>query len=137
MVWPAQALGPLAPDRRLAQAVAELSGAISSGRKVSSRSSHPFVSPVVLALDKLLENPDIARVVMEGLGYRQVRREPAMRAGLYAKPWPLWALLRGRGRLANWCWGILWWLSDRGVFHVPEGVQFMWRNVRLGRGRTP
>ena len=77
-----------------------------------------------------------SRLTPEALGYRLVAREPWWRVGLYARPWVLWALLRG---VENWkaaYWGGIWWLYDKHIIHLAsrDGSEFRWRDVRLGRG---
>lgn len=72
----------------------------------------------------------------EQLGYRLVDREPVMSVSYYARPWLFWAVLRTRVKVRDWFWRLMCWMYDRRWFHLdrPEGTEFRWRDVRLGKG---
>lgn len=73
-------------------------------------------------------------VLLRELGYRFVTADLSMRQSYYARPWPLWAMLRLWRRCLDGHWGILAWLYRHGVFHfrTPEGVCKRWRDLGLG-----
>jgi len=76
------------------------------------------------------------RITPRALGYRLVSRDPVCRAGIYARPFMLWALLRTWECVKRAAWRSLRWLYEHGAFHLasPEGMIFRWRDVRLGPG---
>lgn len=77
------------------------------------------------------------RLTLEGLGYRLVSQRPWFPAAVYARPWLVWAPLRGVEMWKRGYWAMVRWLFDRGIFHLStaEGAAFRWRDIRLGSQR--
>ena len=73
------------------------------------------------------------------LGYRLLRRNSTRRTETWVRPWALWKALKAYDAARLLSWRTLWWLEDRGVFHIvsPDGMILRWRGVRPGpRGLT-
>jgi hypothetical protein len=72
----------------------------------------------------------------EQLGYRFVDRTPSMMVSYYARPWPLWAVLRLRVKVRDGFWRVMRWMESHGWLHLAsgDGARFRWRDVRFGRG---
>jgi len=72
--------------------------------------------------------------LLRRLGYRFVRSEPAIGRYYYARPLPVWAVLRGQEVVHGAYWGVLRWLYQRGLFHfrTPEAQRKRWRDIGLG-----
>ena len=77
---------------------------------------------------------DCDEALLRRLGYRFVKSKPTARRYYYARPWPVWAALRGRGVMRQAYWGVLLWLYQRGLFHfrTPEAQCKRWRDIGLG-----
>ena len=71
-----------------------------------------------------------------GITYRLVRRREDYGggAGIYARSWPLWAVLRLREKARLVFWSIARWLHKQGLIHVrtPESMLVRWRDLGLG-----
>ena len=69
----------------------------------------------------------------EQLGYRLVDLDSLVY--YYARPWPLWAVLRTRVKIRGGFWWLLRWMHTHGWFYLDrsEGVPFRWRDVRICR----
>ena len=84
----------------------------------------------------LFPTPEQAALLRE-LGYRFVWGDPSMRRSFYARPWPLWAVLRLHQKMCRAFWETLkilyWW----GAIHkvTPPGRATRLRDLRLGPGR--
>lgn len=68
------------------------------------------------------------------LAYRLVERKPELAAGVYARPWSLWAVLRLRRRCLDRYWAAVDWLCHHGIIHLrtPEAMRIRWRDLGFG-----
>ena len=68
------------------------------------------------------------------LTYRLVERRPERAAGVYARPWLLWAILRLREKVRMAFWSSVGWLNRHGFIHfrTPEAQCIRWRDLGLG-----
>ena len=71
-------------------------------------------------------------ITPEMLGYREVARDPAWRVTRYARPWLLWAILRGAAAVSSQFWRAMVVLHRWHIVRasVPEGVAVRWYNLR-------
>lgn len=83
---------------------------------------------------KAMQRLPFGEMLLRRWGYRRWGQDTVSPLAYYARPLPLWALLRTLER-ARWAsWAFLWWLYNRGIFHLKdEYADFRWRDVRLGR----
>lgn len=72
--------------------------------------------------------------LLEELGYRFVKEDLAWGRCYYARPWPLWAVLRLYQKGRETFWAVAGWLYHHGVFHfrTPEQMRKRWRDLGLG-----
>lgn len=92
---------------------------------------------LVACTHRFLQEIPFGEGLLRRWGYRRWTRDPSFRLVYYARPLPIWVLVWTLERARLGCWALLWWLHDRGVFHLgaEEGTDFRWRDVRFGRGR--
>ena len=72
---------------------------------------------------------------MKEFGYRPYKKDLTMLLEYYARPWPLWALLCGMQKMRRVWWYLLR-VTYKRLWHIwGEGLEFRWRNIRLGPGK--
>lgn len=74
--------------------------------------------------------------LLQELGYRFVKKDIPWDRAFYARPWPLWAVLRLNRKVRDAFMAMAGWLYHRGVFHfrTPENLCVRWRDLGLGPG---
>ena len=71
------------------------------------------------------------------LGYRFLEHRLDSRTDVYARPWPLWAVLRVHQRVLHAFYAVLHGAHRRGFIHLAtrQGLRWRWRDLRLGQGK--